>query len=92
MMTRPYAALKLLEHGALTASQFKQITGWPVEDCRITLDELEQSGQVKKLDCRLYAHAEHIYAVGNATIVLPSGYAGGEVERSHNVTRHRVTA
>lgn len=28
-MTRPYAAVRLLEHGPLTFGQFRVITGWP---------------------------------------------------------------
>lgn len=28
-MTRPYALCRLLEHGALTWGQLREITGWP---------------------------------------------------------------
>lgn len=45
-MTRTYAALQLLRHGALTLAAFIEITGWPRVDARQTLAWLVETGRV----------------------------------------------
>jgi hypothetical protein len=47
-MTRLYAARKLLEHGPLTAVQFREITGWPKRDTNTTLQALHRSKAVTR--------------------------------------------
>lgn len=45
-MTRSYAAIRLLEHGPLTFAEVRQITGWPPESVRVTLQHLQATGKV----------------------------------------------
>ena len=43
-MTKRQATIGLLKHGALSLSEFKQITGWKPRKCRDILIELVQEG------------------------------------------------
>jgi DNA-binding transcriptional regulator GbsR (MarR family) len=43
-MTRTYIAKRLLEHGPLTFSEFREITGWPPNSCSKALDGLRKYG------------------------------------------------
>ena len=45
-MTRTYALKRLLEHGALTPTQMRQITGWTIKQVHGTLDQLLSTGLV----------------------------------------------
>lgn len=45
-MNRTYAAKRLLEHGALTADEFKEITGWEPRTAERTLQQLLDTGTV----------------------------------------------
>lgn len=46
-MTRKYAARRLLEHGALTFREFKEITGWRVSEAYATLNNLRADGEIE---------------------------------------------
>ena len=46
-MTRTYALKRLLEHGPLTPTQMRQITGWTIKQVHYTLDSLLTAGQVR---------------------------------------------
>lgn len=46
-MTKTHAALRLLEHGPLSLSDFHEITGWTYDTCRWVLSYLvDQRGVV----------------------------------------------
>lgn len=49
-MTRTYAAKRLLEHGPLTLSEFRAITGWASAECRSALNHLMRAGIVKGIN------------------------------------------
>ncbi len=43
-MNRTYAAKRLLEHGALSESEFVEITGWPAKTAKRILQQLLDTG------------------------------------------------
>ncbi len=45
-MTRTYAMKRLLEHGPLTPTQMRQITGWTIKQVHYALDALLEANQV----------------------------------------------
>jgi DNA-binding transcriptional regulator GbsR (MarR family) len=45
---RAYIAKRLLEHGPLTLSEFREITGWPTNDATQALFQLADSGVVRR--------------------------------------------
>lgn len=47
-MTRPYAMKRLLEHGALTFAELKEITRWPQDGLERTLEALEKRGEIRR--------------------------------------------
>lgn len=47
-MTKTYAAKKLLEHGPLSFSEFRAITGWHVSRANRVLRCLEGRGEVRR--------------------------------------------
>ena len=49
-MTRPYAAVKLLEHGPLSFGEFVAVTGWKSHDAWLNLDRLIKRGAVTFLN------------------------------------------
>jgi hypothetical protein len=49
-MTRTYALLRLLDHGALAMSEIITITGWPVQRARQTVSYLSEFGRIKSVD------------------------------------------
>lgn len=47
-MTREYAAVQLLKHGALNSREFKNITGWSSENlCNKVLERLRNKNIVR---------------------------------------------
>lgn len=58
-MTREYAARQLLAHGALTARQFIEITGWTSRIAHHTLERLIGKGVLRhttSADCSRYLY------------------------------------
>jgi len=45
-MTRTYCAIQLLKHGEMTFSEFVEITGWTVRQCRRAIEKLQKAGQI----------------------------------------------
>ena len=45
-MTKTYALKRLLEHGPLTPTEMRQITGWTIKQVHGTLDEMLGTGLV----------------------------------------------
>lgn len=50
-MNRTYAAKRLLEHGALSMAEFKEITRWTPRQARKTMLALLNQGIVKRVTC-----------------------------------------
>jgi hypothetical protein len=48
-MTRTHAARRLLEHGPLTATEFREITGWKGRTSEVVLRQLCQSRIAKRV-------------------------------------------
>ena len=46
-MTRSYAMLELLNHGALTRQELIEITGWTPKQVKNTLSHLLDKGQIR---------------------------------------------
>lgn len=46
-MTRTYALMQLLSHGALTMAEIIAITGWPAQAARKTVSWLSESGRIR---------------------------------------------
>ena len=53
-MSRPYAALRLLEHGPLSLEHFALITGWPYRSCQKVLEQLIDNGAIKRASLGIY--------------------------------------
>ena len=53
-MSRPYAALRLLEHGPLSLEHFAMITGWPYRACQNILNQLLDTGSVIRAKHGIY--------------------------------------
>jgi hypothetical protein len=49
MMTKVYAARRLLEHGSLSFLDFWTITGWTKDDAKQALADLLKAGEVTKI-------------------------------------------
>lgn len=45
-MSKPYAMLRLLQHGPLTVPQAEEITGWMQNETHRAIDKLRQRGDV----------------------------------------------
>lgn len=48
-MTRPYAAIRLLEHGPLCLAEFIEITGWSRSSCSQVLAYLCDRQDIKRI-------------------------------------------
>lgn len=77
--TKTHTARKLLEHGALSMGEFKEITGWPQKQAINTLKALMQSGVVipvkspsLRIGTNLYALASSLTADGCMDMTKPT--------------------
>lgn len=65
-MTRTYIAKRLLEHGPLTAAQFREITGWKDRTPESALSNLMKTGLVRTVRQKCGLSKKPLYAlVGN---------------------------
>lgn len=59
-MTRIYALRRLLEHGALTFSELREITGWPDGSIKSAIARMSERGLVDAVPVRrgrVYAYS-----------------------------------
>jgi hypothetical protein len=71
-MSRANTAIQLLKLGSLTLSQFRQITGWPEDECLRVLIRLQQDGICVKRQLGGTGHAELIDPEGVELPPLPT--------------------
>lgn len=57
-MSRYYATLRLLEHGAMRLAEFAEVTGWPYKSCCHLLQSMAASGAVRRIHMGVYALPE----------------------------------